>query len=88
MDLRTDRRIPVYYIIQPHPGGGLSYTKARHQSLYGPVASGWELADAREIGGSHLFSPGESRQIEVGMAKKKTTVADFAGVGWFDSLVI
>jgi hypothetical protein len=28
-------------------GGGLAYAKARHQSLYGPVASGWELADAR-----------------------------------------
>ncbi len=30
-------------IIQPHPGGGLTYAKASHQSMYGAIVSGWEL---------------------------------------------
>ena len=47
--IEIDPRNPGYQhiIIQPHPGGGLTFAKARHQSLYGPVASEWELADAR-----------------------------------------
>ena len=45
--IEIDPEQPGYkhIIIQPHPGGGLTYAKATHQSLYGPVASGWELRD-------------------------------------------
>ncbi len=47
--IEIDPRHPGYQhiIIQPHPGGGLTFAKARHQSLYGSVASGWELDGAR-----------------------------------------
>ena len=34
-----------HIIIQPHPGGGLTYAKASHQSPYGKVAAGWSLQD-------------------------------------------
>jgi alpha-L-rhamnosidase len=30
-------------IVRPHPAGGLTHAKARHESLYGPVESGWRL---------------------------------------------
>jgi alpha-L-rhamnosidase len=45
--IEIDPQAPGYkhIIIQPHTGGGLSFAKASHQSLYGPVASGWELKD-------------------------------------------
>ena len=45
--LDIDEQNPGYkhIIIRPHPGGGLTYTKVRHESLYGPIESGWRLAD-------------------------------------------
>jgi alpha-L-rhamnosidase len=49
--IEIDPQSPGYKhtIVQPHPGGGLSYAKAAHQSLYGPVASGWELRDRQLV---------------------------------------
>ena len=43
--LDIDERNPGYkhIFIRPHPGGGLTHAKARHESLYGPVESGWRL---------------------------------------------
>jgi alpha-L-rhamnosidase len=40
-----DENHPGYkhIIIHPRPGGGLTSAKATHQSLYGEIASGWEL---------------------------------------------
>jgi alpha-L-rhamnosidase len=40
-----DEQNPGYkhIIINPRPGGGLSSAKATHQSMYGEIASGWEL---------------------------------------------
>jgi alpha-L-rhamnosidase len=40
-----DERNPGYkhVLIQPHPGGGLIYARARHESPYGPVEAGWRL---------------------------------------------
>ena len=47
--LDIDEQNPGYkhILIQPHPGGGLTYAKARHESLYGPVESGWRLTDQK-----------------------------------------
>ncbi len=47
--IEIDTQKPGYkhIIIQPHTGGGLTYAKASHQSIYGPVASGWELKDGQ-----------------------------------------
>jgi alpha-L-rhamnosidase len=45
--LDLDEQNPGYkhILIQPHPGGGLTYAKANHESLYGPIESGWQVAD-------------------------------------------
>jgi len=42
-----DKNNPAYkhIIIKPLPGGGLTYAKATHQSMYGAIESGWELED-------------------------------------------
>jgi alpha-L-rhamnosidase len=47
--IEIDPRAPGYKhtIIQPHPGGGMTFAKASHESLYGLVASGWELKDGQ-----------------------------------------
>jgi len=45
--IEIDPREPGYHhtLIQPHPGGGLTYAKARLESLYGPVACDWDIKD-------------------------------------------
>lgn len=42
-----DEQNPGYkhILVQPHPGGGLTHAKARHDSLYGPIESGWRLEE-------------------------------------------
>ena len=49
--LDIDEQNPGYkhIIIQPHPGGGLTHAKARHESLYGTVESGWHLAKQKMV---------------------------------------
>jgi alpha-L-rhamnosidase len=44
-----DERAPGYkhVLIQPRPGGGFTSVKARHETMYGTVASAWTLADGR-----------------------------------------
>jgi alpha-L-rhamnosidase len=44
-----DPKQPGYkhILIQPHPGGGLSLVKASVHSMYGKVASSWELKDGK-----------------------------------------
>jgi alpha-L-rhamnosidase len=32
-----------HVIIHPRPGGGLTSARATHESMYGPIGSGWEL---------------------------------------------
>ena len=43
IEIDPDKPGYKHIIIQPHRGGGLSYAKASHKSLYGLVASGWEV---------------------------------------------
>ena len=47
--LEIDEQNPGYkhIIIRPYPGGNLTHAKARHESLYGPVESGWRLAEQK-----------------------------------------
>src|SRR5437016_7623358 len=47
MDL--ERKQPGYkhILIQPRPGGGLTYAKASVETLYGHVESGWKLTDGK-----------------------------------------
>jgi len=49
--LDIDEKNPGYkhIIIQPHPGGGLTHVRARHDSFYGPIESGWRLAGKKMI---------------------------------------
>jgi alpha-L-rhamnosidase len=44
-----DEKRPAYkhIIINPRPGGGLTSARATHQSMYGEIASGWELEGER-----------------------------------------
>jgi alpha-L-rhamnosidase len=34
-----------HVLIQPRPGGGLTYARATHESMYGTIASGWERTE-------------------------------------------
>ncbi|MCD6289033.1 MAG: glycoside hydrolase family 78 protein [Anaerolineae bacterium] len=45
--LDVDPEIPGYrhILVQPRPGGGLTYARASLNTMYGPTASGWELDD-------------------------------------------
>jgi alpha-L-rhamnosidase len=45
--IEIDEKQPGYkhIIIQPHPGGGLTFAKAEHQSMYGKVSSSWQVND-------------------------------------------
>jgi alpha-L-rhamnosidase len=47
--LEIDELAPGYkhILIQPRPGGGLTHANASVQSMYGYVASGWEIADGK-----------------------------------------
>jgi alpha-L-rhamnosidase len=38
-----------HILIRPHPGGGLTNVKVRHKSLYGPIESGWRVANQKMI---------------------------------------
>jgi alpha-L-rhamnosidase len=45
----TDPAAPGYarILIQPRPGGDLTYARAEYESPHGPIASHWTLADGR-----------------------------------------
>ena len=47
--MEIDEKQPGYkhILIQPRPGGGLTYAKASVETLYGHVESGWKLADGK-----------------------------------------
>ena len=47
--IEFDERHPGYkhVLIQPQPGGGLTYSKASVESMYGRVASDWKIADGK-----------------------------------------
>src|SRR5713226_577899 len=47
--LEIDESVPGYkhILIQPNPGGGLTHANASVESMYGHVASGWEIADGK-----------------------------------------
>jgi alpha-L-rhamnosidase len=49
--LRVDEQVPGYkhVIIAPRPGGTIMSASARHQSMYGAVASSWEEAGNRFV---------------------------------------
>lgn len=49
--IEIDPQQPGYkhVILQPHPGGGLTYARARIESMYGPVACGWQRDDDRMV---------------------------------------
>lgn len=47
--IRIDEERPGYkhILIEPRPGGGLTYARASVESVYGRVASGWEIANGK-----------------------------------------
>ena len=49
--IEIDPKQPGYkhILIEPHPGGGLSFAKASVHSMYGKVASSWELKEGKMV---------------------------------------
>lgn len=49
--IQIDPVIPAYkkFIIRPIPGGGLTWVRSEHQSIYGMIISGWKLENNRMI---------------------------------------
>ncbi|HLV89002.1 MAG TPA: glycoside hydrolase family 78 protein [Candidatus Sulfotelmatobacter sp.] len=47
--IEIDPQQPGYkhFLIQPHPGGGLTFAKGSVHSMYGKVASSWDLKDGQ-----------------------------------------
>src|SRR5262249_20602446 len=47
--IELDERRPGYkhILIEPQPGGGLTYAKASVESMFGRVASDWKIADGK-----------------------------------------
>jgi alpha-L-rhamnosidase len=47
--IELDEKNPAYkhIIFQPHPGGGLTYAKASHQSVYGKIVSDWKIENGK-----------------------------------------
>src|SRR5579863_3830720 len=47
-ELEIDDKAPGYkhILIEPHPGGGLTFAKASIDTIYGRVESGWKLNEA------------------------------------------
>lgn len=43
--IKLDESVPGYkhILIEPHPGGGFAHVRASHETMYGKVASAWEL---------------------------------------------
>ncbi|MDZ7371065.1 MAG: glycoside hydrolase family 78 protein [candidate division KSB1 bacterium] len=49
--IEIDEQAPGYkhVIIQPHPGGGLTWARAEHESMYGKIVSSWKLQDGKML---------------------------------------
>lgn len=47
IEIDPDRPGYKHVFIQPNPGGGLTWVKASEQSMYGRVASSWEIKNGR-----------------------------------------
>jgi len=59
-----------HIIIQPRPGGGLTYAKARLESMYGPIESGWKL-DGKTITVDIEIPPNTSAILRIPSASAK-----------------
>jgi alpha-L-rhamnosidase len=71
-------------LIKPQPGGGLTYAKARYQSMYGEICSAWQIEEGKftlEIG-----VPANTRAV-VQMPDGSETVEVGSGTHQFKSLV-
>jgi len=46
--IALDGRAPAgrHFLVRPRPGGGLTYAKARYESMYGPIRTEWSREDA------------------------------------------
>lgn len=85
-----DENNPGYkhIIINPRPGGGLSSAEATHQSLYGKIASGWELEGEKltmkvEIPANTTASihiPGDPSGVEINSSGLTDSGMDYKNV--------
>jgi alpha-L-rhamnosidase len=49
LDIDPDMPGYKHVLVRPRPGGGLTRARAAHESIYGPVSSGWEIKDGRFV---------------------------------------
>jgi alpha-L-rhamnosidase len=69
--IEFDRDHPGYkhIIFQPHPGGGLTYAKANHESPYGEIISDWQIND-KKFNYKVVVPPNTTASIRLPGAKK------------------
>jgi alpha-L-rhamnosidase len=49
LDIDADKPGYKHVLVRPRPGGGFTRARASHESIYGPVSSGWEIKDGRFV---------------------------------------
>ena len=86
-----DEQNPGYkhIVINPRPGGGLSSAKATHQSMYGEIASGWELEGEKLTmkvqipanTSATIHIPGDPSDIEINSSGLDDLGMDYKNVG-------
>ena len=82
--IKINEKIPGYkhFILEPHPGGGLTHAKAEYESMYGKIVSDWAL-DGNTLQynvqipantTATLILPGSEEKKELGSGKYSFTV--------------
>jgi len=74
-----------HIIINPRPGGGLTYAKATHECMYGTIASGWEIENnvmKMEVvipanTSATIYIPGNAGDIEFNGSSLEESGIDF-----------
>jgi len=70
--LEIDDKAPGYkhILIEPHPGGGLTFAKASIDTIYGRVESGWKLNEAgKELAVNVEVPPNTTATVRLPNAK-------------------
>jgi alpha-L-rhamnosidase len=72
--IRLDRDSPAYrrFRIEPVPGGGLTWTRARLESPCGPIESEWRIADGARFELQVTVPPGTAADIRMPDGRPET----------------
>ena len=77
--IKIDPANPGYkhFFLEPHPGGGLTYAKSEHLSMYGKISSSWKMEGQNTIYDFEIppnttatvILPGDNSKKELGSGK-------------------